>query len=48
MNVIIIEDEKPAARRLNRLLEKQNITVNIMLHSVAEAKQWFITNEHIF
>lgn len=46
MNVIIIEDEKPAARRLNRLLEKQNITVNIMLHSVAEAKQWFITNEH--
>ncbi|MGB1268368.1 MAG: LytR/AlgR family response regulator transcription factor [Flavobacteriaceae bacterium] len=46
MNVIIIEDEKPAARRLKRLLEKQNIAVNIMLHSVVEAKQWFLTNEH--
>lgn len=46
MNVIIIEDEKPAARRLNRLLEKQNIAVNVMLHSVVEAKQWFLTNEH--
>lgn len=46
MNAIIIEDEKPAARRLNRLLEKQGITVNVMLHSVAEAKQWFLTNDH--
>lgn len=46
MNVIIIEDEKPAARRLSRLLEKQNITVSVMLHSVAEAKSWFSENKH--
>lgn len=46
MNVIIIEDEKPAARRLNRMLEKLNITAEVMLHSVAEAKQWFLTNKH--
>lgn len=46
MNVIIIEDEKPAARRLHRLLEKQNITASVMLHSVSEAKQWFLNNEH--
>ena len=46
MKILIIEDEKPAARRLNRLLEKQNIKVSTMLHSVVEAKQWFIANEH--
>jgi DNA-binding LytR/AlgR family response regulator len=46
MNVIIIEDEKPAARRLNRLLEKHDITVRTMLHSVVEAKEWFLTNDH--
>lgn len=46
MNVIIIEDEKPAARRLNRLLEKKNVSVNTMLHSVAEAKIWFSEHEH--
>ena len=46
MNVLIIEDEKPAARRLSRLLEKQNVTVNTMLHSVAEAKDWFLNNTH--
>lgn len=46
MNVIIIEDEKPAARRLNRLLEKQHMSVNVMLHSVAEAKNWFSEHEH--
>ena len=46
MKVLIIEDEKPAARRLNRMLEKQEIGVGVMLHSVAEAKQWFQVNEH--
>ncbi|MGB0895773.1 MAG: LytR/AlgR family response regulator transcription factor [Flavobacteriaceae bacterium] len=46
MNVIIIEDEKPAARRLNRLLEKHNIVAKAMLHSVAEAKDWFMNNTH--
>ena len=46
MKVLIIEDEKPAARRLNRMLEKQKVEVCMMLHSVAEAKEWFLTNEH--
>ena len=46
MNVIIIEDEKPAARRLNRMLETQGVKVNIMLHSVEEAVNWFNNNEH--
>jgi len=46
MNVLIIEDEKPAARRLQRLLEAQNITVQTLLHSVEESINWFHNNEH--
>lgn len=46
MNVIIIEDEKPAARLLQRKLQKMEITAGTMLHSVEEAIQWFTTNEH--
>ena len=46
MNVIIIEDEKPAARRLSRLLEKQGIQVTTMLHSVEESLNWFQNNPH--
>lgn len=46
MNIIIIEDEKPSARRLQRMLEKQNIAVNEMIHSVGEAIEWFSNNEH--
>jgi len=46
MNVIIIEDEKPAARRLSRMLDKLNITVSTMLHSVAESIKWFNNNPH--
>ena len=34
MNVIVIEDEKPAARRLKRMLQKLDIDVQVMLHSV--------------
>ncbi len=44
MNVIIIEDEKPAARLLSRKLEKLNITVSQMLHSVEESLKWFAEN----
>lgn len=44
MNVIIIEDEKPAARLLSRKLEKLNISVNQMLHSVEESLKWFSEN----
>lgn len=46
MTTIIIEDEKPAARLLQRKLEKLNIAVGVMLHSVEEALSWFSKNEH--
>ncbi len=46
MKAIIIEDEKPAARRLNRLLEELDVEVSTMLHSVEESVYWFQNNEH--
>ncbi|MBU2920852.1 LytTR family DNA-binding domain-containing protein [Winogradskyella psychrotolerans] len=46
MNVIIIEDEKPSARRLQRMLKTLDINAEIMLHSVEESIAWFETNEH--
>ena len=46
MNVIIIEDEKPAARRLSRLLEELDVQVSVMLHSVEESINWFQNNAH--
>jgi DNA-binding LytR/AlgR family response regulator len=46
MTTIIIEDEKPAARRLSRLLEEFGVEVSKMLHSVEEAINWFQNNEH--
>ena len=46
MKTIIIEDEKPAARLLQRKLQKLNIQVGVMLHSVEEAIEWFSKNEH--
>ena len=46
MNIIIIEDEKPSARRLLRMLEKMGVKVNQMLHSVEESITWFKNNEH--
>ncbi len=46
MNVIIIEDEKPAARRLSRMLDKLEVKVSTMLHSVEESINWFHNNEH--
>src|SRR6478609_8025877 len=46
MTTIIIEDEKPAARLLQRKLEKINIQVEVMLHSVEEALDWFSKNDH--
>ncbi|WP_420602197.1 LytR/AlgR family response regulator transcription factor [Flagellimonas sp.] len=46
MDVIIIEDEKPAARRLNRLLSELNVEVSTMLHSVEESIEWFQNNQH--
>ena len=46
MTTLIIEDEKPAARLLQRKLEKLDIAVETMLHSVEESIHWFTNNEH--
>jgi DNA-binding LytR/AlgR family response regulator len=46
MTVIIIEDEKPAARRLNRMLAVLGIEVQQMLHSVEESLNWLQNNKH--
>lgn len=46
MNIIIIEDEKPAARLLQRKLEKLGYTIQTLLHSVEESIAWFNSNSH--
>ncbi|QSW87907.1 response regulator transcription factor [Flavobacterium endoglycinae] len=46
MITLIIEDEKPAARLLQRKLEKLEVTVETMLHSVEESVEWFSNNQH--
>ncbi len=46
MNIIIIEDEKPSARRLQRMLVTLGMDTEVMLHSVEESIDWFQNNEH--
>lgn len=46
MKAIIIEDEKPSARRLNRMLDKLNVGVISVLHSVEDAITWFKEHDH--
>ncbi|MGM5470849.1 LytR/AlgR family response regulator transcription factor [Flavobacteriaceae bacterium LMO-SS05] len=46
MRVIIIEDEKPSARRLKRMLEALHVKTETMLHSVEDAISWFQNNKH--
>ncbi|MGB0981806.1 MAG: LytR/AlgR family response regulator transcription factor [Winogradskyella sp.] len=46
MNVIIIEDEKPSARRLQRMLKSLELEAETMLHSVEESIEWFQNNKH--
>ena len=46
MKALIIEDEKPAARKLERMLQAQGVEVVTKLHSVADAVQWLQQNEH--
>lgn len=46
MNILIIEDEKPAARLLQRKVEKLGLQVQNMLHSVEEAIIWFQNHPH--
>ncbi|MGB3773691.1 MAG: response regulator, partial [Leeuwenhoekiella sp.] len=46
MTAVIVEDEKPAARRLHRMLDKEGLQVKTMLHSVVDGISWFRTNAH--
>jgi len=46
MNVIIIEDEKPSARKLQRMLGKINMECEVLLHSVESSLTWFKENKH--
>lgn len=46
MNVLIIEDEKPSARRLQRMLASIQVNAEVMLHSIEESIAWFKNNEH--
>ena len=46
MNIIIIEDEKPSARRLQRMLKSMDFEAETMLHSVEESIEWFQKNKH--
>ena len=46
MKAIIIEDELPSARRLERLLSDFNIEILVTLNSVKSSVLWFQKNEH--
>ncbi|WP_423820506.1 LytTR family DNA-binding domain-containing protein [Salinimicrobium sp. TIG7-5_MAKvit] len=46
MQAVIVEDEKPSARRLQRMLENLGVKVRTTLHSVEEARDWFLENQH--
>src|SRR5690606_31483340 len=45
MKTIIIEDEKPAARYLVKLLQEEGIEPLAMLNSVKESVRWFENNQ---
>lgn len=46
MNIIIIEDEQPAFKRLHKLVEETIPAANLLAHldSIAMSKQWFEAN----
>ena len=46
MHIIIIEDEKPAARLLQRKVDQLGYKASTLLHSVEEAVAWFSENQH--
>ena len=47
IKTVIIEDEKPAARKLERLISLfPDLEVVAMLHSVEEGLEWFQNNTH--
>jgi two-component system response regulator LytT len=47
MNVLIIENEKPAADKIHRLLKKidSTIMVSVVLETIVEAINWFQVNQ---
>lgn len=46
MTIVIIEDEKPAARLLQRKVERLGYEVQQLLHSVESAVDWLSKNKH--
>lgn len=44
ITALIVEDEKPAARRLTKLLVDYNIEIQSTLHSLSDAQNWLDTN----
>ncbi|MDR0227540.1 MAG: LytTR family DNA-binding domain-containing protein [Flavobacteriaceae bacterium] len=46
LRIVIVEDEKPAARALERKIEKLGYSIIEKLTSVEEAVIWFNTNTH--
>ena len=46
MNIVIIEDEKPAARLLQRKVQQLGYSATKLLHSVEESLEWFSSNAH--
>ncbi|PZD77939.1 LytTR family DNA-binding domain-containing protein [Mesonia sp. K7] len=46
MKAIIIEDEKPSARRLQRMLSEIGVEVGTVLHSVNESIAWLLEHPH--
>ncbi len=46
MKALIIEDEKPAARKLERMLLANGLEVEAILHSVESAVQWLQTHSY--
>jgi len=45
-STVIIEDEKPSARRLERMLSAFPLKAEAILHSVEESISWFENNMH--
>ena len=45
IQVVLIEDEKPAARQLKKLATLNDLDVIAVIHSVTEGKKWFEENQ---
>lgn len=45
IRTLIIEDEKPAARQLNKMAKDNALEVVAIIHSVSEGKKWLEENE---